>query len=261
VLRKLTSLFEPGELVVSFLVAIYILFGLELAAPPFWTMVEQGLDAEVRWPGVFILASIAFDLCGVYVLRRTLPPVRSDRPSGVKALAEMGMFVLLSSRWLVTLMLLAIGLLGLGIDVRGEPPLIVVALLLLAPALREVLVYRWLSRPAPVVSTDGTSHPGVALIGSLLLLPKHLVLITFIEEGLFADTLGEMDVVSEAQLSIAVVLSVCMLIATGVLYFILVYAPLRTPNLIRLVRQQKPLAWLPGFLLEVSCLTATLLFP
>lgn len=238
--RKIVAFLEPGEILVSIVVTAYIIWGLELAAPPLWTMVEQGLEAGTRWPGVFLLVAIVFDLCGVYLVTRTLPPERDDQPGWVHGFVSMAVFLLIGSRWLVSLMLVILGLLGLGIDVRGKPPLPMVALVLLIPTLKELVVYRWLSRPRTVPRTAppaDTSTWVVGLLGSLLLLPKRLVLITFIEEGLFADTLGGMSVVSEESLEIAVLLSVCTFIATGLLYFILVYAPLRTPELIRLYRQ------------------------
>ena len=96
-------------------------------------------------------------------------------------------------------------------------------------------------------------------MGSMLLLPLCLVLVTFIEEGLIVELYEALNGVSEQSASIEVLPGIVLFVLTGVLYFILVYAPLRAPHLIRRVRQQKPLAWLPGFLLEVNGLVLPLL--
>ena len=252
------SRFEPAEAILSLSVAAYIGTGLDQVGPAFWAMVDQGVEAGIRWPGRFLLVAIALDLLGVWFSKRSLPPPSPDSDSPGRVSESLAIVVLSGSRWMVTFMFVVLGLLGLGIDVRGAPAPLGMALVLLVPTLKEFLVWRWLFRdgaPATAAPRGDDAAPASRVAGSMLTLPKRLALITVIEDGMLAGVFPHFFI-DDPTLDIPtrVLLALSLFLTIGMLYFLLVYAPLRTPDLVRMKRQGRPRAWVPGFLLEVGCL-------
>ena len=140
-MRTKSDLINLIEFIQVTFVALYISLGLQWVSDPFWTMVESGLESEIRWPGIALLLAIILNLLGLFILRYTLPPCRTHY-SGIRLLIQSySHFILMGSRWLATLMLMILGLLGLGIDARGVPEPAIVALILLVPSLQEFLIY------------------------------------------------------------------------------------------------------------------------
>ena len=250
--------FDPTEAILSLSVSVWIATGLDQVGPAFWTMVEQGVDAGIRWPGRFLLVAIALDLLGIWFSKRSLPPPSTGEDAAGRITESLAIVVMSGSRWLVTLMLLILGLLGLGIDVRVVQAPLPTILVLLVPTLKEFLVWRWVFRadaPASTVPRENDALQASQMAGSILTLPKRLALITLIEDGMFADVFPHFFTDgSTADMATRVGLAISLFLVIGSLYFILVYVPLRTPDLVRMKRQGRPLAWVPGFLLEVSCL-------
>lgn len=260
-LRRFEGRFDLVETTVALLVGVYVTVGLERAAGPFWSMVDHGLSSGVRWPGLVLLLAIPCDLLSVFVVRRILPPPRRDHARPIRFALHLVRGLLMVCRWMATLMLLILGLLGLGIDVRADTRLWVVALVLIVPALKEFLIYRWLFKEREVSTEDAdTSSMSVRLGSGLLSVPKRLALITFIEEGMFVDVFsGSLVDFGAAELGLRVVLIGCLIIVVAVLYAVLIYLPLRSPDLIRMIRQRRYLAWLPGFCFEVGCIVVHIL--
>ena len=250
--------FDPTEAILSLFVSVWIATGLDHVGPAFWAMVDEGVDAGIRWPGRFLLVAIALDLLGIWFSKRSLPPPSTGEAAAGRVSESLAIVVLSGSRWLVTLMFLILGLLGLGIDVRVAQAPLPTSLVFLVPTLKEYLVWRWVFRADAHVSAVPREHDALKasqMVGSLLTLPKRLALILLIEDGMFVEVFPHFFTEgSTADMATQVVLAISLFLVIGLLYFILVYAPLRTPELVRMKRQGRPLAWVPGFLLEVSCL-------
>jgi len=258
---RIEKTFDATEALVSTCFAAYLFFALPLVGPAFWAMVDAGLASGVRWVGQLMLLALVLEVAGIFLLARTVPPAAS--PVGVLGAAPR--FIVVFSRWLVGLMILILGLLGFGIDVRPDPSPIVVVVLLTLPALREVLVYRLLFR-ARVRRSDeggGSPHRGYSigdLPGKLLCLPARLVMLTLIEGGLFVDlaTTVRQDIQAASTLGqVGMVMGFGLVIA--VLYAILIFLPLRAVELVRMHRSRRTWAWVPAFFLEAVLIEVALL--
>ena len=84
----------------------------------------------------------------------------------------------------------------------------------------------------------------------------RLSLISLIEEGMFVQVFSPefMKQIYHGDPGIQIVLIGCLTSAVATLYGILVYIPSRSLDLIRMIRQKRHFAWIPGFTLEVICL-------
>ena len=243
-----------SEWLMSLLVAAYVFFGLPRVAPDFWAMVDRGLSSGVRWPGLLMLAALVLEAVGVWWQARSLPPAVS-RGGVVAVLAGAMRAVVMLSRWMVGLMMLILGLLGLGIDVRGATGGIAVAMVLGLSIAREVVIYRWAFRPAEPAREERSP-----LGAKLLSLPLRLVLLTFIERGLFVDLAktASRDIAAASPMAaLAMVVGFGLVLAA--LYGIIVVLPIRAIELIRMRREGRSWAWLPSFLLEVVAIELDLL--
>lgn len=242
---------EISEALVSLCFAVYLFVGLPVVEPAFWAMVDGGLASGVRWVGQLMLLALVLEGAGVYFLTRGLPA-----PERRGVLRSITPFLVALTRWMVGLMVLVLGTLGLGIDVRPEPGVVALLLVLGLPTLKEALVYRRMFRNEP----RQPQRAGDALTGKLLCLPLRLVLLTLIEGGLFVDlavnTRADLGAAGfGAQLGMVVAFG-CVI---AMLYAILIFLPTRAAEIVHMHRKGRSWSWLPGFVLDVALIVLALL--
>ena len=259
--KKILARVDRIEVTQTVLVGIYLAYGLQWFTEQLSLMIDQGLSSGIYWPGLCLLSAILFDALSLFMLRGSMPPEPLNDQILTGFINSLFSQVILGgSRWMITLMVLTIGMLGLGIETRNTPEPLIAVVSIAIPTLKEFFSYRWLFKETKALKEVPQNRETIKFGSSILALPMRLVLISLIEEGMFNEIFSPtINEIGQSELGIKLVLIACLTLLVGVLYAILIYFPTRSPEIIRMVREQRPLAWVPGFSVEVGFIVLQLL--
>lgn len=235
--------------------AIFVFFDRAHLARALDSLAKDGAARPLRWLGILLLAAFVLEPIGLWLVVPQTPPRITER----RWLDAMFVYLALT-RFVVGLMFLILGLTGIGLEVRAEPPPTVVVSMLVIVALREWwVVTRILRRHRP--PSEAPSHVRSS-IGRAFLFPGFALTYALIERGLFREVFGP----APAEFAAANAFgrmgwSAIGTFAIGILYLILVFAPLRGASFVPSLRERSYRPALTSFAFGLVVVAGKIIVP
>jgi len=236
--------------------ALYVFFGQGALTGAIDALTKGATTTIVRWVGALFLIAFALEPVGLALVVPRTVRVRPDS----RWFGPMVVYLALA-RFVVGLMFVILGCTGIGLEVRDSPsPVVVVALLSIA-ALREVTVGRLLVQRAGRAAARLPPRVTFAL-GRACLFPGFVMAYALIERGLLRDVFGVVPPgFVGATIAERVGWSFIGVVAIGLLYLILLFAPLRMPKFVPELRDGRVRGAATSFALGLAAVAAKLIVP